>query len=60
MEAGWAAFHDVVFEATGKSLSVMELEGIYKSLPYHIKAIAEEWGKSDTVFRDMAYVELKK
>lgn len=45
---------------TDKSkLTSEELEKTYNRLPDAIKAIAEEWGMDDTVFRDEAFVWLK-
>jgi hypothetical protein len=56
----WASFHDVVFEATGKSMGMEELKEIFNSLSHHTKMTAFEWGLSDTVFRDDAYTEIIK
>lgn len=35
------------------------LRRLYSLLPVHIQAIAQEWGASDTVFRDFAYEWLR-
>jgi len=48
-------FHDVVLDAIGKDLDKDILLKIYETLPESIRCTAEQWGLSDTVFRDEAY-----
>jgi hypothetical protein len=55
----WHHFHDVVFEATRKDLEVDQLRTVFNQLPGHIQSIAYEWGFSDTVFGDNAYVYIR-
>lgn len=38
----------------------MRLLSVYSRLPVNIRSIAEEWGTSDTVFRDEACEWLRK
>ena len=53
-------FHDVVLDAIGKDLDKDILFKIYETLPESIRCTAEQWGLSDTVFRDEAYEWIKK
>ena len=59
-DEGWCAFHDVVIETSGCSLSPKELRIVFEALPRHIRDIAHSWSLSDTVFRDSAYTYLKE
>jgi hypothetical protein len=60
------SFHDCVFDALDLHdwaegyLSDMFLMQAFISLPLHIRMTAFEWGLSDTVFRDEAYVYIEK
>lgn len=56
----WKHFHDVVFHATGESLSQDKLVEVYNTLPDNLKLMAEDYGMSDTVFRDNSIVWLMK
>ena len=54
------AFHDVILDALTAHNNDTEptdsqLESIYIMLPADIKFLAEQWGMSDTVFRDKVY-----
>jgi len=57
---GAALFHDTVYEATNVSHSEDKLKEIFYTLPKNIQMTAMEWGLSDTVFRDEAYVFIKE
>ena len=52
--------HDVVYNATGKSLNNVEIEELATKLPLSILNIGLEWGFGDTVFRDKVFDWLKK
>lgn len=64
----WASFHDVLTEVflelgwmkkgEGLDFSIESMIEIFNSLDPHTRAIAHEWGLSDTVFRDEAYTEI--
>lgn len=54
------AFHDCIFDSTGKTLEKEELFKIFESLPLYIKAIAFTHGMSDTVFRDLVFEFLQR
>lgn len=54
------SFHAVVCEATGVSHSNEKLKQIFFTLPKHIQMIAIQWGLSDTVFGDEAYIFIKE
>ena len=56
----WDSFHDVVLDAMKISLNQEGLETIFWQLPEHTRALAFQWGLSDTVFRDDAYIFLEK
>jgi hypothetical protein len=59
----WDSFHDCVVNAnwpTEKRFDQDELEEIFRSLDYGTQMTAIQWGLSDTVFRDQAYVEIQK
>lgn len=55
-----ASFHDCVYEATNVSYDNEQLKEIFLSLPDEITMTAEQWGLSDTVFRDAVYTHLKE
>jgi Tfp pilus assembly protein PilN len=58
-EAG--SFHDVVADVTGESsIPVEQLKMIFSRLPRHVQMTALQWGLSDTVFRDQAFVYLRE
>lgn len=57
---GVGSFHDTVYEATGVSHSNEKLKKIFFTLPKHIQMIAIQWGLSDTVFGDEAYIFIKE
>ena len=56
----WDSFHDVVLDAMKLSLNQEGLEAIFWQLPDHTIDSAFQWGLSDSVFRDDAYVFLQK
>ena len=47
--------HDVVYNATNKSLSNDELMELVAKIPTNILFIALEWGFSDTIFRNQVF-----
>ena len=53
------SFHDVILEATDKSLTKEQLKQILLSLPKDIILSAMEWRISDTVVRDDIYTFVK-
>ena len=53
-KVGLASFHDAIFEITGNSYSQESLIKIFQLLPDSIQSIANNWGLSDTEFRDIA------
>jgi hypothetical protein len=55
----WGAFHDVVYEVVGRSLSPEELRGVFEELPETTRNVAHSWGLSDTPFKDSAYTWLR-
>ena len=57
---GWEGLHDVVVQLDGKSRTKDEIRAIFNRLPERVKDTAHQWGLSDTVFRDEAYVYLSK
>lgn len=57
---GVGSFHDTVYEATGVSHSNEKLKEIFFTLPKDVQMIALQWGLSDTVFGDKAYVFIKE
>jgi len=59
-ELSVGSFHDTVYEATGVSHSNEKLKEIFYTLPKDIQMIALQWGLSDTVFGDEAYVFIKE
>lgn len=57
---GWESLHDVVVELDCKSRTKEEIRAIFDKLPERVRDTAHQWGLSDTVFRDGAYVYLSK
>jgi hypothetical protein len=55
----WLSFHDVLAEITPREYTLEECRVAFDRLPDNIQFLALEWGLSDTVFRDDAYVWLK-
>jgi hypothetical protein len=55
----WDNLHDVVFDATGKSLTRSELEKIFDKLSTYTQNLADVWGMNDTPFKDRAFDEIK-
>ena len=55
----YTRFHDCVFEVTGISKSIQELQQIFDDLPTNIKFLAETWGLSDTEFNNLVFTYLK-
>ena len=51
--------HDVVFDATGKSMDHESLMKLFHSLPPAVKQEAYQWGLTDTVFGDRLYEHLE-
>jgi len=59
-ESDQDAFNDVIIDALTAHNNDTEptdnqLDKIYNTLPIDIKFIAEQWGLSDTVFKDRVY-----
>jgi hypothetical protein len=53
--------HDVLVDALeNKRYTDTQIEKAFHLLPEHIQHIAFQWGSSDTVFRDEAYVYIMK
>jgi len=50
--------HDVVLEATGKSLAEHELKDLLGKLPTDISEQVKEWGLADTEVREQIYAHL--
>jgi len=53
------AMHDVILEALDVELTNAQIHVIWEELPEDIRALAIQWGTSDTVFRDNLYEHLK-
>ena len=60
MTGGVASFHDCVYEALNQSYEIEQLRDIFFSLPENLILIANEWGLSDTEFREAVYSWLCK
>ena len=58
MTGGIASFHDCVYEALNQSYEIEQLRDIFFSLPQNLILIANEWGLSDTEFREAVYSHL--
>lgn len=58
MTGGVASFHDCVYEALNQSYRIEQLRDIFFSLPQNLILIANEWGLSDTEFREAVYSHL--
>ena len=53
----WYLFHDAVVNGVNleRELTYEECKSLFQKLPDRLKALALEWGCSDTVFRDGVY-----
>ena len=53
-----AGFHDAIVDSLSydRYLTDNEINYYWELLPNNIKQIALDWGASDTVFRDQAYI----
>lgn len=56
----WEGLHDVVAQLDNKPRTKEEIQAIFDKLPERVKDTAHQWGLSDTVFGDEAYVYLSK
>jgi hypothetical protein len=59
-EWDYDAIHDVVIDATGKSLNHKEIDELVSKLPSSIIHTASEWGFWDTVVGDKIYEWIKE
>lgn len=59
IEACLPNLHDMVLEATGKSLSDADLRELVVALPEEIREQIDEWGLADTDVREQIYAHLQ-
>lgn len=59
----YRALHDIILGSLGinhEHITSELMNEVWKGLPERIQYIAIEWGTSDTVFREEAYIWLEK